>query len=142
MNPRQERTLVLGLGNSILTDDAVGLLVAREVRRRIGSAIEIAEASVAGFDLLEAFSGYDRVIVIDSIQTPGGSPGAIYRLYPEDLPATERLTGAHEIDLATAIALGRRLGITSRQSSYGVRISVSPSNAMSVSRRLMTSPPR
>ncbi|MEW6365827.1 MAG: hydrogenase maturation protease [Acidobacteriota bacterium] len=107
----QERVLVLGLGNPILTDDAVGLLVAREVRQRIGSGVHVAEASVAGFDLIEAFSGYDRVIVIDSIRTPGGSPGAVYLLASEDLPATERLTGAHEIDLATAIALGRRLGL-------------------------------
>ena len=37
--------------------------------------------------------------------------------------------------------LGRRLGITSRQSSCGVLISVSPSMAISVSRRAMTSPP-
>jgi hypothetical protein len=38
--------------------------------------------------------------------------------------------------------LGRRLGMTSRQSSYGVRISVSPSSAISVLRRGMMSPPR
>jgi branched-chain amino acid transport system ATP-binding protein len=38
--------------------------------------------------------------------------------------------------------LGRSAGITSRQSSYGVRISVSPSSAISVLRRRITSPPR
>ncbi len=38
--------------------------------------------------------------------------------------------------------LGRRLGMTSRQSSCGVRISVSPSSAISVLRRGMISPPR
>lgn len=37
--------------------------------------------------------------------------------------------------------LGRKLGITSRQSSYGVRISASPSWAISVLRARMTSPP-
>jgi hypothetical protein len=36
----------------------------------------------------------------------------------------------------------RRLGITSRQSSCGVRISLSPSSAISVFRRATTSPPR
>src|SRR5262245_48065292 len=38
--------------------------------------------------------------------------------------------------------LGRRLGITSRQSSCGVRISVSPSSAINVFRLGITSPPR
>lgn len=37
--------------------------------------------------------------------------------------------------------LGRKLGITSKQLSYGVRISASPSRAISVLRSGMTSPP-
>ena len=42
------RTLVLGLGNPLLTDDAVGLLVARALRSRLGnrSDVEVDEGAL------------------------------------------------------------------------------------------------
>lgn len=105
--------LVLGLGNPILADDGIGLLVAQKVRDILPShaQVEIRERSVAGFDLLEMLSGFQRVIVIDAIKTAGGKPGSVYRLAPEDLPTSERLVAAHEIGLSTAISLGRLMGI-------------------------------
>ena len=61
-------TLVLGVGNPVLTDDAVGLRIAhliQEAKPEL-TAIETAEA---GLTLLELVNGYERVIIIDSIKT-------------------------------------------------------------------------
>lgn len=77
-----EKTLVLGLGNPILSDDGVGLRVAAGLEGRLGEGVTVIEASLAGLDLLELLSGYDRAIIIDAIQTEGGQPGRIYRLDP------------------------------------------------------------
>jgi hydrogenase maturation protease len=108
------RSLVLGLGNPILKDDAVGILVAREVARVLDTMdctdTEIIETSGAGFDVLDLLQGFHRAVVIDAIRTQGGQPGMVYRLVPDQLPTTDRLTGTHEINLPTALALGRRLG--------------------------------
>jgi hydrogenase maturation protease len=79
---------VLGLGNPILTDDGVGIHVARAVAARLGSDADLAddvsfaEASVGGLRLLELLNGCERVILVDAIQTRDGSPGDIYRLSP------------------------------------------------------------
>ena len=64
------RTLILGLGNPILTDDGVGVLVVEEVRSRLpkDTPIDITEVSVGGLTLMESMSGYDRVILVDAFQ--------------------------------------------------------------------------
>jgi hydrogenase maturation protease len=104
------RTLVLGLGNPLLGDDAVGLNVAALVRERLdGSAdVDVEEEEAGGLRLMERMTGYDRVVLVDAAVT-GGTPGEIRRLGPEDLP-TQRTGVAHGIDLPRALALGRQLG--------------------------------
>jgi hydrogenase maturation protease len=118
------RTLVFGLGNPLLSDDGVGLAVAKRVQTRLSgaAAVDVQYGPVAGFGLIECLSGYDKTIIIDAIQTSGGEAGTVYRLTPESFLPTERLAGDHEIDLPTALELGRRLGL--RMPSYVVIIAV------------------
>lgn len=107
------KTLVLGLGNPFLSDDSVGLHIARAVGSRLSQPdITVMEASLAGLDLLELLTVYDRVIIIDAIQTGDGEAGQVYRLKPETLAATRHASSPHDVNLATALELGRRLGLT------------------------------
>jgi hydrogenase maturation protease len=106
------KTLILGLGNSILTDDAVGFAVAEEVGRRLHRGdVTVTEASLGGLSLLELVVGYDRVIIIDAIQTGSHKPGEIYRLRPDEFHGSVRAASAHDIGLAGALALGAQLGM-------------------------------
>ena len=104
------RTLVLGLGNPLLGDDAVGLKVAALVRERLHGApgVDVEEEEAGGLRLMERMTGYDRAVLVDAAVT-GGTPGEVRRLAPEDLP-TQRTAAAHGIDLPAALALGRQLG--------------------------------
>jgi hydrogenase maturation protease len=113
MNKNKLKTLVLGLGNPILSDDSVGCRVAMALREKLDLPdVDIREASIAGLDFLDVFSDYDRTIIIDSIQTKQGKPGQIYRCGPEIL-TTIRHTGApHDFSLASALQLGKKLNMT------------------------------
>jgi hydrogenase maturation protease len=104
------RSLVLGLGNPLLGDDAVGLKVAALVRERLDGrpGVDVGEEEAGGLRLMERMTGYDRAVLVDAAVT-GGTPGEIRRLSPEDLP-TQRTAAAHGIDLPRALALGRQLG--------------------------------
>ncbi len=113
-----EKTLVLGLGNSILTDDGVGIYVARRLAERFKDRpdVAVAEACVGGLRLLEMINGYERLILVDAIQTAGGQPGAIYRLTPDDFADPRRAASlhsgcSHDMDLFTALEFGRQLGM-------------------------------
>jgi hydrogenase maturation protease len=106
------KVLVLGLGNPILTDDGVGIYVARAVAQRCSrSDITFAEASVGGLRLLEIIAGYERVIIVDAIRTTGGQPGDLYRLHPSDLHISLHVGSTHDLSLVGALALGRGLNI-------------------------------
>lgn len=106
------RTLVLGLGNPILTDDGVGITVVRETAARCGREdVTFAEASVGGLRLLEIISGYARVVIVDAIQTPGGRPGTVRRLGASDPLGSLHAGSSHDLSLAGALALGRALKV-------------------------------
>ena len=106
------KTLVLGVGNTVLCDDGVGIRVASELSRVISDpTITVAEACDGGLSLVEAFLGYDHVVLIDAIQTSDGTPGDVYDLCPEDLNSTRHLSSPHQVTFATALDLGKTLGL-------------------------------
>ena len=106
------KTLVVGLGNPILTDDGVGIYVARAVAAQCQrDDVTFAEASVGGLRLLDVIAGYERVIMVDAIQTRDGKPGDIYRLHPNDLRVSLHSGSTHALSFPGALALGWGLGM-------------------------------
>ncbi len=114
------KTLVIGLGNPILTDDGVGVLVARAVERSLaaepgGGSVDVTEASVGGLRLMELMAGYERVILIDAWMAGGDRPGSVHRWTLDDLrrvSPSQHLASAHDTTLPTALEAGRRLGVS------------------------------
>ena len=103
------KTLILGIGNTILTDDGVGIKVAQNIKEG-NPDLEVIETSEGGIGLLDHVLGYDKVIIIDSIKTGQGKPGELYKLELEDLKPPMDLSSSHGINIATAFKLGQRLG--------------------------------
>ena len=104
--------LVLGIGNPILSDDGVGIRVAREVGKNLDDPqIAVSETSAAGLSLLDSMLGYDKVIIVDAIQTKEGKAGRIYRMRPEDFSSAKRLASPHQMNLVTALELGNMLSL-------------------------------
>jgi hydrogenase maturation protease len=103
------KTLVLGFGNPILTDDAVGIRIAEELARELPD-ITVVATSEAGLSILDEVAGYDRLVIVDSIKTGKGRPGELYKLELEDLEPKSDFSSSHGLDIATAFKLGERLG--------------------------------
>lgn len=106
-----KKTIIVGLGNPILTDDGVGIKIAQILREKVGDEVEVVEASLAGFNLLDLLKGYETAILVDAIQTKGGKVGDIYQLGLDDLAFSQRLASVHDINLYTAWKLGEQLSI-------------------------------
>jgi len=106
------KTLILGLGNPILSDDSVGFRVIQGLKAEFSRpGLTLMESSVSGLGLLDLITGYDKVIIIDAIKTENGQAGKIHRLSAENLSDSRHLTSPHDINLATALELGKKLGI-------------------------------
>ena len=104
------RTLVLGLGNELAADDAVGVLVARAVREHVAGAADVVESAASGMALIEIFAGYDRAIVIDSIRTGRNPPGTITELGLDDIGHVVA-PSLHHAGLPEMAAVAQRLGL-------------------------------
>jgi len=102
------KTLVLGLGNPLITDDGVGLRVVARLKPLLADRpdVDVSEDYWGGLRLMERMVGFDRAIVVDAIQT-GAAPGTIHLLTPDGIP-TQRSASAHDVNLSTALEFGRR----------------------------------
>lgn len=111
-------TLVVGLGNPILTDDGVGVKVAyllEEMLQEEDHDFTITEASVGGLRLMELMIGYERSIIIDAIMSGNGyKPGSFRKMTLDDLRTispTQHSASAHDTTLVTALDMGKRMGL-------------------------------
>jgi len=109
------RTLILGLGNLILTDDGAGIKIARKMKE-MNPNLDVVETCEAGITLLEHIAGYDKLVIIDSIKTEQGKPGEFYTLRLEDFKPAMDSSLSHGVDIATAFEVGKGLGYIMPQS--------------------------
>lgn len=103
------KTLILGLGNDLLSDDAVGIIAARRLREIVGGRIDIIECNVAGMALLDVLVGYDRVIIFDACHSNDHLPGTIIEMVVDDLRPIPGMS-PHYAGLPEVISIGKSLG--------------------------------
>ncbi len=114
MNPEASAPLlVIGLGNPLLGDDGVGWKVVEALQPHLAQAgIETDLLAGGGLSLMERLIGYGSAIIVDSIYT-GRQPRGAVTVFPLEAlenPFAGHTGSAHETNLATALAVGRKLG--------------------------------
>ena len=116
-------TLVLGVGNPILTDDAVGCRVAHLIQEA-KPELKVIETVEAGLTLLELITDYERVIIIDSVKTGQAEPGTLHQLTLDQINPSWNFCSTHGIDIRMAFELGRKLEykIPAKISIYGIEV--------------------
>jgi hydrogenase maturation protease len=102
--------IVIGVGNSVIADDAVGLIVANCIRAQCPVGVAVAEVYNGGLELMETMAGHDRAFVVDAIAA-GGRPGTIYHLGIDQVAATRNTSTTHNGSLPAALELGRLSGV-------------------------------
>ena len=101
------RTLVIGVGNLLRTDDGVGIHLINKLSKT-DTEIDTFDAAMGSIEILEAMKGYERVIIVDSIDT-GVEPGTIYRVNLASGEKPPVITHSHGTDIHTILELGRQL---------------------------------
>ena len=104
----KSKTLLLGIGNPIRTDDAIGVMVAREVSKLRLPDVDVEEIAASGIEVMELMLDYEKVVIVDAIMLPDGKPGEIMKLEEGDFSSTVHGASPHGVNLSTAIALGRQ----------------------------------
>jgi hydrogenase maturation protease len=81
----KHKTIVVGLGNELFGDDAVGLLAVRKMSGIAPHRVDFVETGLHGVALLDLFIGYEKAIIVDAIKTGRYLPGTIIDIGPEEL---------------------------------------------------------
>ena len=108
MAERENRILILGLGNPILSDDGIGLLITKNLEGKI-PGVDIASITLAGLELLDILVGYDQVFLIDAATGTGGEPGEVKEI--SDGKGALHLFTSHGVNFFNLLKLGRDMGL-------------------------------
>jgi hydrogenase maturation protease len=121
--------LIAGLGNPILGDDGVGWRVAEEVSIQTGiplgdaplphltcenlPPVTIECFALAGFSLMERLTGFDKVVLIDSLNTGNNKQGEVITFTLAELVDLTygHSASAHDSSLKTALRVGRDMDV-------------------------------
>ncbi|MBI5217119.1 MAG: hydrogenase maturation protease [Ignavibacteriae bacterium] len=116
------KTLVIGIGNQFRSDDAIGILVAREVASLNIPDVEVIEHSGEGASLLETWMNYPTVIIIDAVVS-GAETGTTHILdaCQQNIPSEFFHYSSHAFGLAEAVELARTLNkLPAQMTIFGV----------------------
>lgn len=117
------RSILVGLGNPILSDDVIGLIVAGEVHKRLpGFDLELSSSN--GLDIVDRILDHDFAAIIDSMVTGKYCPGKVLRLDLQRSMPTLRASDVHGVGLNQAIELARACGaaVPRRIVVYGIEV--------------------
>ena len=99
-------TMVLGIGNVLLTDEGVGVRALNELERRytFSDDVELLDGGTSGIELLRHIEEHDNLIIIDCM-THDQPPGTVYRVENDDVPSVFRTRiSPHQLGLSDLLA--------------------------------------
>jgi len=101
--------LVIGVGNTIRGDDAVGLLLLRDLAGGLPAGTDHLECESAGFEILDHMAGRETVIIIDALRTDDEQEvGEVVCRPLGEAPASVTLMPSHGFDIATLLQAYRQ----------------------------------
>lgn len=106
------RTLVLGLGNTLLKDDGVAVKIVDALKPVLVSHnLDVKTSSLSGLALLDEIIGYDRLIVVDAIQSHTHAVGEVFSVELTAFQNSACGTSPHYIGLPSLIHYCQRYGL-------------------------------
>jgi len=104
--------LVLGIGNLVMNDDGVGVVVVQKLQRgyHLPPEVAVMDGGTLGLDILPHLEGIERLIMVDALET-GGAGGTRIRLADAEIPlALETKLSAHQMGLKDLLSVALLMG--------------------------------
>lgn len=99
-------TLILGIGNLLLSDEAVGVRIVERLERdfRFPEGVELMDGGTAGMELMEYMASRDHLIVADAVLSDS-APGSVITLCDDEVPAFfSRKISPHQLGLCDVLS--------------------------------------
>ena len=108
---RDKPTLVIGLGNPLMGDDGVGLVVLEKLAAQtFAPPVEFVDGGTWGLALLPDVERAGALLLLDAVNGDG-APGAVYVLGAEEIPRfLAAKLSPHQVDVRELLALAELRG--------------------------------
>ena len=82
------KTLVLGVGNKLMSDEGVGVHVIERLagKYKLPEEVQVLDGGTLGLDLLYYLEGIENLLIVDAAET-GKEAGTMIRLQDDEVPA-------------------------------------------------------
>jgi len=122
MSSKDNKALILGIGNILMGDEGIGVHVARHIETLdVPETVECLDGGTGSLQLLEPMQRACRIILVDA--TVDGAPaGTVRRLEPRFSTDYPRTLTAHDIGLKDLLDAFHILGETPEVVLYAVSI--------------------
>jgi hydrogenase maturation protease len=102
--------VVIGVGNRLRSDDAVGPVVVDRLQGRLPDAVHLVESLGDPVSLLGWWQSASLAVVVDAVKT-GTKPGTVFQFKGDHpLPSKFFRQSTHLVGLADALEMARTLG--------------------------------
>ncbi len=105
------RIVVLGLGNLMRTDDAVGMLAVQQLRSdlRVPTSVSLVDGGTLGLDLLHPLEGATHLLALDAIESDV-APGTLLRFAGDEIADLPISKSVHLLGFSDLIGAMRLTG--------------------------------
>ena len=109
-----KQLLVLGVGNTLLTDEGIGVHAVYEFWKEKedfdASKVDFIDGGTFTQDIFYLFEEYEKILVLDIVRA-GHAPGTIYSLEEDQLRKDEKqMLSLHDIDLLDSLGMAEMRG--------------------------------
>ncbi len=108
-----KRTIVIGLGNTLMADEGIGPAVIEHLVQRQDEFPHVTffDMGCGGIAILHKLTGYDKAVFIDCAMMDC-EPGTIKRFTPDEVDSIKQLQhySLHEADLLGILRMAKLLG--------------------------------
>lgn len=112
-----QETIVVGLGNPLMADEGIGVVLVDELAKRAAAGelpdetVEYYDGGTGGMYLLHTIADRKKAILIDCCLM-GTEPGTIRRFTPDDVKSVKQMAhlSLHEVDILNVIKMAKEIG--------------------------------
>lgn len=107
------KTIVLGVGNTLMSDEGIGVHVVRRLldKYQLPPDIQVLDGGTLGLDLIYYLEGVENLLMVDAVQT-GKEDGTVIRLQDEQVPAFMSMkVSPHQVGVPDMLAAAKLMDV-------------------------------
>lgn len=110
MDNQRPKTLILGIGNILLSDEGIGVRVIEYLQTQpLPADVELVDGGTAGADLIDILADRKTVIIVDAVRSDH-PPGTILKFTGDDLIfSQENPLSLHDLDIPQTLKMTQLL---------------------------------